>query len=325
VNVTYRWWHGSARSSAAFSTAGWVAGVAIFAVLLVHFADAWRDASMSLARVRAFPVIGAFALLVVAYTAQALGWHVLSHAAQTDTSLRIDVARWCLSLLGKYLPGKIWQAAGRFYLYRDARASSAAVASAFVLESLAGIAAAGAIAATFLCWADTRVPMSVVAGLAGASLLAIAVTISPAVTVLMTRLARRVIRRDLDLAVPIGTRVQALTLNLAASLTLGVGCYVLAQGFTSVPASLIPVFVGSLCAAGLAGMAAVIVPAGLGVRDGVLVWLLASYVPFDSAIVIAVAARLWITGGELCLIAAGRLLATARRHDARGVNIRRRT
>ncbi len=66
--------------------------------------------------------------------------------------------------------------------------------------------------------------------------------------------------------------------------------------------------VAGLCFAGLAGIAAFFVPAGIGVREAALVWYLAPVIGPGPAALLAVAARVWISVGEAGLVAAGMLV-----------------
>jgi uncharacterized membrane protein YbhN (UPF0104 family) len=51
-----------------------------------------------------------------------------------------------------------------------------------------------------------------------------------------------------------------------------------------------------------------VVPAGVGVREGVMTMLLGAIVPSPTAAVLSIAVRLWITVLEVVLLAGARLL-----------------
>nr|WP_254696317.1 lysylphosphatidylglycerol synthase domain-containing protein [Lysobacter enzymogenes] len=69
----------------------------------------------------------------------------------------------------------------------------------------------------------------------------------------------------------------------------------------------------ALCLAGLAGVLAVLVPAGLGVREAGLFWCLAPLVGAGNAAMLALAWRLAITAGEAAFAAASFALGALRR------------
>ena len=58
---------------------------------------------------------------------------------------------------------------------------------------------------------------------------------------------------------------------------------------------------GTTGGAGLIGLFAIFVPAGLGVREGVMVFTLSFIIPPAIAAVIALTSRLWMTVGEVFL------------------------
>ena len=97
-------------------------------------------------------------------------------------------------------------------------------------------------------------------------------------------------------------------MQLAAYVLLGLGFVALAHGLLALPASLAMPGIAGLCFAGVAGIAAFFVPAGIGVREAALAWYLSAYIGPGPAALLAVASRVWLTFGEACLIAAGLLL-----------------
>ena len=73
------------------------------------------------------------------------------------------------------------------------------------------------------------------------------------------------------------------------------------------PTQIMPALAGGLLFGGVAGLLAIVVPAGLGVRDGVLAWILLGWVPAPSAVVLSLVAHVWLTAGDVLvvLVAAG--------------------
>lgn len=105
--------------------AGLVVGIALFAVLLVYLWRAVGAGDLALERARPGPLVASMALLLAAYVAQAYAWHLLVRAAGGAQSAAVDGGRWALSLLGKYVPGKIFNAVGRVALYRGSAPGAA--------------------------------------------------------------------------------------------------------------------------------------------------------------------------------------------------------
>lgn len=61
------------------------------------------------------------------------------------------------------------------------------------------------------------------------------------------------------------------------------------------------IIVGTFSISWLVGYYALLSPGGLGIQEGVQVYLLQFFFPLPISIVIAFAARLWMTIGDLCV------------------------
>jgi hypothetical protein len=114
-----------------------------------------------------------------------------------------------------------------------------------------------------------------------------------------------------------GASSAVVTLGAGAALmwlALGAGLAVLAADFTDVSAGVAAQLGGALAAAWLAGFFAFVVPAGLGVREVVLVVLLRNVLPEPWPVVVAVASRFcWTAADALGLAVGGVLLRAALR------------
>ena len=65
------------------------------------------------------------------------------------------------------------------------------------------------------------------------------------------------------------------------------------------PLSLLPVLAGIVNVSATVGFLVLIAPSGLGVREGVLAFLLSLYLPAPVAVTISLASRVWLTLAEL--------------------------
>jgi uncharacterized membrane protein YbhN (UPF0104 family) len=61
----------------------------------------------------------------------------------------------------------------------------------------------------------------------------------------------------------------------------------------------LPALVGIFAGAWVIGFLSFLAPGGLGVREGILVYLLGFYLPSHVAIVVTLLSRLWVTAAEL--------------------------
>ncbi|HEX7049504.1 MAG TPA: hypothetical protein VF188_04775 [Longimicrobiales bacterium] len=205
---------------------------------------------------------------------------------------------WFVSNLNRYIPGKIWQFIGVIDLSRAAGISALTSVTSLLLY-MGFVLVAGAILGIYLVPGSLiGVPDGWRLGLrwAAPALLGL---LHPAVinTVIgwTTRLTRRPLRawtgRWSD-----GLAIFALCvlewLALGAAFTLFVGS-ITPVGFERYPA-----LTGAFALSFVAGYM-VLLPAGLGAKEGALAVLLGGVLPFPVAAAVAVAARVWTLLAEL--------------------------
>jgi len=199
--------------------------------------------------------------------------------------------------LGRYLPGKVWQVAGLVVLSRRAGipatlgTGAGVVGQAFHLTG-ALVVGSGAMVAMVADagWAvRTGLGLLVVAALAASV---------PALIHQAFRLAYRLVGLD-PLTAPrpggwFGPRWIALHTGIWCIYGLSFWLFVIGLGLDVEVRMAIPVF----AAAYLLGYLALFAPAGIGIREGVLIALLRPSLG-AAAVGVAVLARLWMTAVEL--------------------------
>ena len=257
--------------------------------------------------------------LAVAVAATACTYAVLIDSwrrvlAGYDHALRFRTAAsiWILSNFGKYLPGSLWIVAGMAVMAKgEGVRATAAITSAAIMQALAlvsgvaiGAFAPGALAALPLwaLWAAAWVGLASVAGLL--------FLLSPrALAFLQGMLPAAAPRLE-----PIRPSAMGIALlgNLVAWLGYGVAIHFLAAGLFGGVTLPIATAAGAFAVAYLAGLLAVPVPGGIGVRETIFSVLLAPYIGIRSAVALAVASRLLMTLIELGLALPA---ALARRGD----------
>jgi uncharacterized membrane protein YbhN (UPF0104 family) len=89
---------------------------------------------------------------------------------------------------------------------------------------------------------------------------------------------------------------------------LGLALWLLARGVGPAAATHLPLMIGAFALAWVAGFAVVISPGGLGVREAVLVGLLAPTLGEAHSILVAAASRIVFTAVDLAAAATGVLL-----------------
>jgi uncharacterized membrane protein YbhN (UPF0104 family) len=83
----------------------------------------------------------------------------------------------------------------------------------------------------------------------------------------------------------------------------GTGFYLMIVSLTPFSPRYLPLSIGLFTLAGVAGMVSILTPAGIGVREGVIVGVLQFTMPFELAVLISLVARIWATVVDLLLLA----------------------
>ncbi len=203
------------------------------------------------------------------------------------------------SNLGKYLPGKVWQLAGMVVLCREIGIRPAVSLPASLYNT--GIAVVSGIL-LFIVSVPGQVSPAVDRGWLIAVVL-LAVALMTAFPDILTRSMNRALRflgKD-EVERGIGRLVLLRTMAgyAGAWLLFGWGFLwflkFLGTGEEIPYFQAAGVFSGSISI----GFAAFFAPGGIGVREGIMVFLLESFYPLSWAVFVSVGARLWMTGIEL--------------------------
>ena len=256
----------------------------------------WRDVS--------WPMLAlSSGLFLCAQMLFGFSWHRLLADHGGATSLRGDFSRWCVTLAGKYLPGKVWQGLARIGLYHRLQRKGV-VAPAFLREMLLSISAALTLVAVHALL-DAGAPEHLGVSMSLAALLLLLVAMPPVGRWLLEMVGPYSRFSDFGSGGSYAGLLWVWMLQVGAYVLLGLGFVALAGSLMELPPSLILPGIAALCFAGVAGIAAFIVPAGIGVREAALVWYLSPFIGPGPAALLAIAARVWLTVGELFLVALG--------------------
>ena len=241
-----------------------VPALPLYAAALLTYAFLWRDILFRMDRVRP-PVVD-------------------------------SIAVFCASWLGRYVPSSLPYLAGKFMMGRRLGHSKPALAASMLYENalLVSVAAvtSSIIIPLMLAGRGGGPLVYLVAGLGGAAAL---VFLSPPVFHRFINTAIRLARRQ-----PI-PRENLLSFRgiLAGSGIAAFGFVLTGTAFALVLRSFVDLDTRELVAsaaifnlAGAIGVAALPLPSGIGVREGILIGLVQLYVPLEVAVAAAVVARL---------------------------------
>ena len=285
--------------------AKWTLILIIFAFLGKMVRDHWdeiRNASFTL---RLIPFgLGTF-LFIVAYFIQVGAWYLVTLKVGIALNFRETAAAWFYSQLGKYLPGKVWILIGRFYLYESKGRGKQAISLALYFETITMLMAAGLISLIALApvgvrWIDPR----------GGWFPILLFSLGFFFLILHPRVLEKMInpilsilgRNPLRLSVSYWDMLWILFVNLLAWCLGGLGFYFFIDSIFPVTRDYVLFLSGALALSSILGLVAVFAPGGLGVREGVLVYLLSHIIPGGVAVVLSVLTRVWMTLIEVGLV-----------------------
>jgi uncharacterized membrane protein YbhN (UPF0104 family) len=288
--------------------------VAVLAVVAGFFvatlAARWNDVISLNWRLEPGLFVLATVLLALSYVLVAWLWGLALHRA-AGTRLAAGARIWFLSNLARYVPGNVWSYVGAVELARREGVARRTTLSVMAITQVLSVGVALLTGLPVLLAERARLGRPALLGVA-------VVLVAAALAAIFRRQLLGLARRRLPDFDPADVTPSAGTVAL---LTVGYAAYWLVTGlaFAALVASLyplavtdIPVVVAAYAAAYAVGFLALLTPAGLGVREGVLVVALAPVLPAGPALVVALISRLWMMLVELAGAAVAHLVARRR-------------
>jgi len=283
----------------------WGGVVVIFFFLGRIVWENWSQVQGAAFSFRVVPLLLSTLIFVVSYFIQVWAWYLVTLRLEIALPLRETVATWFYSQLGKYLPGKVWLLLGRFYLYDSRGKSRKAITVALYLEAVTLIMAAGLVFLLSLLFLKEVESFTLGIPLPGVILLFLLCLFSLHPRVLekiFNTVLVRLKREPFHIPISYPQILWILTVCVLSWVIGGVGFYVFVDSVWNISFEHILFLTGALAISSTVGLLALFAPSGLGVREGVLVYLLSSIMPGSVAVILSILTRLWMTLIEIGLI-----------------------
>lgn len=209
--------------------------------------------------------------VVAALAVQFSLWYLLSASFGLNRSLKVATRAWFVSLLGKYLPGKVGAILVRIELYQDSPKRLVLLASGLetAVSMISGIGIV-LIGLAFPVPATLPLPTYVrpAMGLGMAVMLAALLpgVIWPLINILFRMLRLEPLEERPSYPLLLGL----VFLGLANGILSGLGLFFFLNSIQPVSWALYPTITGLFYAGAILGTLAIFTPAGLGVREGFL-------------------------------------------------------
>ena len=279
--------------------------IAIFTFLGKMVWDHWSQVKEAHFTFRPFSLLVSTLIFAFSYFIQIWAWYLITLKLGIAISPSETLGSWLYSQLGKYLPGKVWLLLSRFYFYESKGKSKKAISVALYLETVTVIMAAGLISlAAFALFKGVRPFYS---GNQFGWLIVLCmiafISIHPRILQKILNWAFIKLKREpLYLSISYPDILWILSVCILAWVIGGIGFYLFIDSIYPVSPETILFLTGALACSSILGLIAIFAPSGLGVREGVLVYLLSYTMPESVAVIISILTRIWMTLIEIGLI-----------------------
>jgi glycosyltransferase 2 family protein len=298
----------------------WTIVAFIFIFLGKMVWENWSQVKEASFTLRTLPFILSTLIFAFSYFIQIWAWYLITLKLKIALSPFETLKTWFYSQLGKYLPGKIWVLLGRIYYYESRGRSKKSISVALYFEMVTLIIAGGIIfLAALVLFQETR-PFysgSQPLWLVPIFILAFA-SVHPQILQKIINWALTLFRREpISISISYWDILWILFICIVAWLVGGIGFYIFVASVYPVMPQFILFLTGALAISSTLGLIAIFAPSGLGVREGVLVYLLSFVMTTPVAVIISILSRLWVTLVEMGLIGMIYLLQQLQRKKTR--------
>lgn len=283
---------------------------ALVAVLIVYFV--YSSVSTQLAKSRFLELRFSLGFLVASWLV--IGVYYLLFAGGLMLVIRSlgykpnyrDVFKLSFAAnLGKYLPGGVWQVAGKVAMAKQAGVDRHAALVASVVESAVSVTG-GLVLFLATTLLGAPFPAGVPKWPLWALMVGIFVALLPQIFARVVALGMRLLKIEGEPPHLKLRHIVALVAYYAGTwIVAGAAFWLFTRSLTADPGAGVFAYAGYYAAAMVGGLLVLFVPAGLGVREGFLVTLIGSVVAGGPATawVVALAARVWSVAMELIMSA----------------------
>ncbi len=289
----------------------------VLAAATVALVRNWDGVSATVATMSWTTILPSAGLVALGIACGTMSWQVFVD----DLGPPIGVGRggqiFLVGQLGKYVPGSVWAYVLQLELGRRAGLARARVFAATIFSLMVAVVAAlvvGTIALPdlvrgdpslgWLRWLYLLLPIGLVC-------------LHPRILTAVATIGFRLLRRPRP-SHPVRGRTVLLSLGwaLGSYLTYGLHLWLLARGEATVAAGELPLFIGVIGIGMVAGLFAVVLPSGAGIRELVIVTGLAPFVGPSAAIAYAAVSRVLFTVADLTMAGGAAALGViARRRE----------
>lgn len=247
--------------------------------------------------------------LLPIYLINATSWHLINVALGSTLTYTGNLKVWLYSNLGRFLPGTIWQYAGRIYLASSQGISKPLTTTALIAEAIFNLLAGVIVVFLSLLFTSIEINKNVLQLLTIVAIILVPVILilsnNKIISILIKLIGKLLKYKDIEIRpLPFRSIPVLLFSYLLQFVFGGLTLFFLSKMAIDLPINLYPVFIGIFAISWLLGYISFVSPSGIGIQELSLAGLLSIYMPFSIAIVVAIIFRVTLLIAELLTIGA---------------------
>lgn len=242
-----------------------------------------------------------------------MAWERLSRCFGLTAPRTRAASAFYKSQLGKYIPGKVGLVLVRLDAYRGYSRKTVALATG--VEYLLSFISACILVLVSTLFIDAGLPY--MARWLAVVLLAVMLILlwPPFLKALANRVFKLFKKQPIDAVPTYGNVLFLVLMYTVVGLLFGLSLFLVLNSLSRLSMQYYLAVTGTFWAAALIGIAAVFAPSGIGVREGVMMLVLPSFVPEPTVIVGAILIRLVLIAAELTMAGVSALLEKTRKRN----------
>ncbi len=282
----------------------------IFYFLMRFLYENWQEVSAYDFQLNYYYILISFPVLFGFFIMRVYCWRLVLKKMGIFLSMKKSVKISFLSMMGRYLPGRVWMIMGKVYLCGKEGISKKEAFASTVMEIVLEIVASIFFFFFFLYSVMEKPLLSteVIYSLGMVMLLGLVFLHPRVFYTVINFFLFRLKGEKIKECISYKDSIQLFVIYNFIVLLQGCAFYLFVNSICYVSFDKLLGLTASLSTAGALGTLSFFTPSGLGVREGVLALLLSNFVPPPIAVIISLLTRLWVTLGEiLCALFAWRL------------------
>lgn len=288
------------------SRGGWLGGLLLVVALgfvAVALIRNWTAVRADLAAMSWTDLLGSGLAATGAMLLTALSWRILLAGLGSPMPLHPALTLFAAGQLGKYVPGAVWVVAIQAEMGRRQGIARSVMALSYLLAVLVSIGSGGLVGVLTLLSAQGSSLGLMVPLVAALAVLTVVALVWPRPINAALRWGAAKVGRELpEIALPGPVLAASFALVVAAWGLFGLHAWLLARPLGAGLDLLAPT-TGAFALAFVAGLVLVPLPAGLGLREGVLVAILGGSLGASAALTVGLVSRLVLVVVDVALAA----------------------